>query len=77
MKVISENSAKKMLEVADDPAELIINLNKIREREFDGKNAEKKDNEATKLSDEKINLNVEDETTKRIKTRWERHRRNK
>ena len=67
MKVISENSAKKMLEVADDPAELIINLNKIREREFDGKNAEKKDNKAIKLSGEKINLNVEDETTKGIK----------
>ncbi len=66
MRVISENSAKKMLEVADDPKELIINLNEIREREFDGKNAEK-DNEAIELSDEKNDLNVEDETIKRIK----------
>ena len=66
MRVISENSAKKMLEVADDPKELIINLNEIRERESDGKNAEK-DNEAIELSDEKNNLNVEDENIKRIK----------
>ena len=66
MRVISENSAKKMLEVADDPKELIINLNEIREREFDGKNA-KKDNEAIELSDEKNDLNIEDETIKRIK----------
>ena len=66
MRVISENSAKKMLEVADDPKDLIINLNEIREREFDGKNAEK-DNEAIELSDEKNDLNVEDETIKRIK----------
>ena len=66
MRVISENSAKKMLEVADDPKELIINLNEIREREFDGKNAEK-DNEAIELSDEKNGLNIEDETIKRIK----------
>tara|TARA_A100001388_G_scaffold199064_1_gene150446 strand:- start:1292 stop:3040 length:1749 start_codon:yes stop_codon:yes gene_type:complete len=66
MRVISENSAKKMLEVADDPKELIINLNEIREREFDGKNVEK-DNEAIELSDEKTDLNVEDETIKRIK----------
>ncbi len=66
MRVISENSAKKMLEVADDPKELIINLNEIREREFDGKNAEK-DNEAIELSDEKNDLNFEDETIKRIK----------
>ena len=66
MRVISENSSKKMLEVADDPKELIINLNEIREREFDGKNAEK-DNEAIELSDEKNDLNVEDETIKRIK----------
>ena len=56
MRVISENSAKKMLEVADDPKELIINLNEIREREFDGKNSEK-DNEAIELSDEKNDLN--------------------
>ena len=55
MRVISENSAKKMLEVADDPKELIINLNEIREKEFDGKNAEKKDNEAIELYDEKNN----------------------
>ena len=60
MRVISENSAKKMLEVADDPKELIINLNEIREREFDGEIAEKKDNEAIELSDEKNDLNVED-----------------
>ena len=66
MRVISENSAKKMLEVADDPKELIINLNEIREKEYDGKNAEK-DNEAIELSDEKNDLNVEDETIKRIK----------
>ena len=66
MRVISENSAKKMLEVADDPKELIINLNEIREREFDGKNAEK-DNEVIELSDEKNDLNFEDETIKRIK----------
>ena len=66
MRVISENSAKKMLEVADDPKELIINLNEIREREFDGKNAEK-DNDAIELSGEKNDLDVEDETIKRIK----------
>ena len=66
MRVISENSAKKMLEVADDPKELIINLNEIREREFDGKNAEK-DNDAIELSGEKNDFDVEDETIKRIK----------
>ena len=32
MRAISENSAKKMIEVADDPEELIVNLKEIRVR---------------------------------------------
>ena len=63
----AENSAKKMIEVADDPEELIVNLKEIRVRKNVGKKEETKSNENKGLSDRPNNLNVDKELLKSIK----------
>ena len=48
-----------MIEVADDPEELIVNLKEIRVRKNVGKKEETKSNENKGLSDRPNNLNVD------------------
>ena len=72
MRAISENSAKKMIEVADDPEELIVNLKEIRVRKNVGKKEETKSNENKGLSDRPNNLNVDEELSKSIKKNEEK-----